>query len=60
MTTTELFWKSLEDFVFWYNNIRPHESLGWKYNILETSEEAFWRKLPLEAKFGIAVRLFGW
>ena len=51
--------ESFDDFVFWYNNVRPHESLGWKYNTLETPEEAFWRKLPTEAKIGIALRLFG-
>ena len=52
--------ESFEDFVFWYNNVRPHESLGWKYNDLETPEEAFWRKLPEECKLGIAAKLFGW
>ena len=51
---------SFEEFRLWYNNVRPHESLGWKHKALETPEEAFWRKLPVECKFGIAVRLFGW
>ena len=37
---------SFQDFIDWYNTVRPHESLGWKYNHLETPEEAFWRKLP--------------
>jgi putative transposase len=52
--------ESFEDFIFWYNNVRPHESLGWKHNDLETPEEAFWRKLPEECKFGVAVKLFDW
>ncbi len=51
---------SFEEFIAWYNNVRPHESLGWKYNNLETPEEAFRRKLPEECKLGIAGRLFRW
>jgi len=46
---------SLEDFIMWYNN-RPHGSLN--FDELETPEQAFWRRLPEEAKMGIAVRLF--
>ncbi len=51
---------SLDDFIEWYNKVRPHESLGWKHINLETPEEAFWRKLPTECFFGVASRLFGW
>jgi putative transposase len=32
-----------EDFVSWYNCVRPHMSLDWPS--LETPEKAFWRKL---------------
>jgi putative transposase len=35
--------ESFEEFVHWYNCIRPHMSLDWKN--LETPEKAFWRKL---------------
>ena len=52
--------ESLEDFIYWYNNERPHESLGWKHNNLETPEDAFWRKLHIEYFIGIAFKLFGW
>ena len=52
--------ESFEEFVWWYNNVRPHESIGWKHNDLETPEGAFWRKLSEESKLVRAVRLFGW
>jgi putative transposase len=32
-----------EEFVHWYNCVRPHMSLDWRN--LETPEKAFWRKL---------------
>ena len=35
--------KSFDDFINWYNCIRPHMSLDW--DNLETPEKAFWRKL---------------
>ncbi len=35
--------KTAEDFLHWYNNIRPHRSL--KFDILETPAQAFERKL---------------
>lgn len=35
--------KSFEDFIHWYNCIRPHMSLDW--DNLETPKQAFWRKL---------------
>ena len=35
--------KSFDDFIHWYNCIRPHMSLDW--DNLETPEQAFWRKL---------------
>ncbi len=47
---------SFDEFIDWYNN-RPHGSLD--FNKLETPEMAFWRKIPLEAIFGIGYRLFG-
>ncbi|HZX45623.1 MAG TPA: DDE-type integrase/transposase/recombinase [Candidatus Nanoarchaeia archaeon] len=36
--------KSLEEFCHWYNEMRPHRSL--KFEILETPQEAFIRKMP--------------
>ncbi len=51
---------SFQDFIDWYNTVRPHESLGWKYNHLETPEEAFWRKLPEGYLLGMCDKLFGW
>jgi len=36
--------QSLDEFMYWYNHIRPHMSLRWKR--LETPEIAFWRKYP--------------
>jgi transposase InsO family protein len=47
---------SFEEFVDWYYN-RPHGSLN--FEKLETPEQAFWRKMPPEAIFGIGHRLFG-
>jgi transposase InsO family protein len=34
--------KTLEDFLHWYNKLRPHRSL--KFEILETPSQAFERK----------------
>jgi putative transposase len=48
--------ESFQEFIDWYNN-RPHGSLD--FDRLETPEKAFWRKIPLEAVFGIGHRLFG-
>jgi putative transposase len=36
-------YKSKEDFLHWYNDLRPHRSL--KFDILETPSQAFIRKL---------------
>ncbi|MDI9616886.1 MAG: IS481 family transposase, partial [Methanothrix sp.] len=47
---------SFEDFIRWYND-RPHGSLDLER--IETPEMAFRRKMPLEAYFAIAHRLFG-
>ena len=47
---------SFEEFIDWYNN-RPHGSLD--FDRLETPDRAFWRKMPLEAIFGVGHRLFG-
>ena len=47
---------SFDMFIEWYNN-RPHGSLD--FERLETPEQAFRRKMPLEAYFGIGYRLFG-
>jgi len=49
--------ESLDDFVYWYNNVRFHESLDTKY-YLQTPEDAFWSKLPLEVRVGLAGKLF--
>ena len=46
MTRTDIV--IFEEFVWWYNNVRPHKSLGWKHNDLETPKECFWRKLAME------------
>ena len=46
--------KTFEEFVKWYNEVRVHESLD-----LETPERAFWLKLR-EHIFEKAVKLFGW
>ena len=35
--------EGFEEFVLWYNCVRPHMSLDWEN--LETPGEAFWRKL---------------
>jgi len=35
--------KSVEEFLYWYNEVRPHRSL--KFDILETPSQAFIRKL---------------
>ena len=50
------FFPTFDDFIEWYNN-RPHGSLD--FDELETPEQAFWRKLPMEAILGIGIRLFG-
>lgn len=49
--------ESFNDFTNWYNN-RPHGALKLRY--AETPEQAFWRKLPKEYYFSIAVKQFGW
>lgn len=49
---------SFQEFVDWYNDIRPHESLDW--SILETPTQAFWRKLPTENKLGVWSKLVRW
>jgi putative transposase len=46
----------LREFIEWYND-RPHGSLD--FNRLETPNQAFMRKMPQEAFFGIGHRLFG-
>jgi putative transposase len=52
---------TIDEFIIWYNMVRPHESLGENSPFgLETPEEAFWRKLPIDAMIGVASRLFGW
>jgi len=45
-----------EEFVQWYNR-RPYGAL--KLEELESPEDTFWKRLPIEAKFRIGVRLFG-
>jgi putative transposase len=48
---------SFHEFSHWYNN-RPHGALRLRH--AETPEQAFWRKLPKEYYFGIAVKYLGW
>ena len=38
--------KSKEEFLYWYNEVRPHRSL--KFDILETPQQAFVRKMKAE------------
>jgi len=47
---------SLDDFVYWYNNLRFHESLDTKH-YLQTPEDAFWSRLPVEVRVGLAAKL---
>jgi putative transposase len=37
---------SIDEFVQWYNTLKPHMSLN--FDECETPEQAFWRKLPPE------------
>jgi len=46
----------LDDFVYWYNNVRFHESLDTK-RYLQTPEDAFWSRLPIEVRVGLAADL---
>jgi putative transposase len=46
----------LSEFIEWYND-RPHGSLD--FDRLETPNQAFLRRMPQEAFFGIGNRLFG-
>jgi len=48
--------ETFEEFIKWYNR-RPHGAL--ELEKLESPEDAFWNRLPIEAKFRIGVRLFG-
>jgi len=45
--------KSLDDFIWWYNNVRPHLSLKW--DVLETPAQAFARKTPKRLKMQMEV-----
>lgn len=38
--------KTKEEFIHWYNEVRPHRSLN--FEILETPQQAFIRKMPAE------------
>ena len=49
--------KTFEEFVEWYNN-RPHGSLNLRR--AETPEMAFWRKLPEEYFYRLAIQFLGW
>jgi hypothetical protein len=40
---------SVDEFIYWYNYIKPHMSLN--FDELETPYEAFLRKLPAERVF---------
>jgi len=46
----------LDDFVYWYNDVRFHESLDTKH-YLQTPKDAFWSSLPVEAGSGVAFKL---
>jgi putative transposase len=48
--------ETFDEFVKWYNR-RPHGAL--ELEELESPDDAFWKRLPIEAKFRIGVRLFG-
>ena len=49
---------SFQEFAYWYNHIRPHESLDTKWYI-QTPDQAFWSRLPSENILGLAARTFG-
>jgi transposase InsO family protein len=42
--------ETFEEFIQWYNR-RPHRAM--KLEELESPEDAFWNRLPMEAKFRI-------
>ncbi len=48
---------TFEEFIDWYNN-RPHGSLNLRR--AETPEMAFWRKMPEEYYYGLAIKALGW
>jgi putative transposase len=48
--------ESFEEFIQWYNK-RPQGAL--KLEQLESPQDVFWNRLPIEAKFRIGVRVFG-
>jgi putative transposase len=48
---------TLRDFINWYNNLI---SGALNLDFLETPNEAFLRKMPQEAIFGLAAQYFGW
>jgi len=50
--------KSLKEFVDWYNEIKPHRSLD--FERAETPSEAFRRKIRTEVFLGQAAKLFRW
>ena len=41
-----ILFKTKEEFVIWYNEIRPHRSLN--FEVLETPQQAFVRKMKAE------------
>jgi len=47
--------KTFADFVKWYNAVRFHESLDQKH-FLQTPENAFWSRLPVESKLNIFLK----
>jgi transposase InsO family protein len=47
--------KTFADFVKWYNTVRFHESLDQK-NFLQTPENAFWSRLPVESKLNVFLK----
>lgn len=47
--------KTLNEFIDWYNNLKPHKSLDY-----QTPTSAFRRKLRQEELLGLAFRMFKW
>lgn len=49
--------ETFKEFIEWYNN-RPHGSLNLRR--AETPEQAFWRKMPTEYYYSLAVKFLRW
>ncbi|MEA3488577.1 MAG: hypothetical protein U9R10_04920 [Euryarchaeota archaeon] len=51
--------EGLNAFIEWYNTVATHESLDTKW-YLQTPEEAFWGRLPVEVRVSMAAKMLGW